>query len=133
MMSLKKILIADDEDEMREELSIILKDEGYDVCTAGDGKAALKLITKQKFDLLLLDLKMPILNGFEVLEALHESKVKIKTIVLTGSILGSSLPDAEDMSYTEKSRILKFADTVMNKPFDIPKLLGNIRQYTSKK
>jgi CheY-like chemotaxis protein len=134
-MMKKRILITDDDAEMRAEIAAILKDEGYEVRTAGDGRAALKLIEKQKFDLLLLDLKMPVMTGFEVLKKLDADKIKIKVkvIVLTGSIIGSSLPDQKDMSFEEKGRILKLADAVMNKPFDIARLVEKIKRYTSGK
>ncbi|MCE5301080.1 MAG: response regulator [Spirochaetia bacterium] len=124
----KTVLITDDENEMREELSGVLKDEGYKVFEAADGQAAMKVLKKHKIDVMLLDLKMPVMTGFEVLEELKKNRIKVKTIVLTGSILGSTLPDAKDISYTEKIRILKFADLVMNKPFDVVKLLGKIGQ-----
>jgi CheY-like chemotaxis protein len=129
----KWVLIADDEVEMREEISEVLKDEGYEVRTVGDGKSALKLIKKQKFDVMILDLKMPVMTGFEVLRELDTKKIKIRTIVLTGSILGSSLPDEKDISNVEKTRTLKLADLVMNKPFDIVKLIQAIKKYTSEK
>jgi len=128
----KRILIADDDAEMRSEIAGILKDDGYDVKTAGDGAAALKLIRKQKFDLLLLDLKMPVMTGFEVLKKLGADKVKLKVIVLTGSIIGSSLPDEQGLDSAEKTRILKMADSVMNKPFDIARLMEKIKRYTGK-
>jgi len=129
----KRILIADDDAEMRDEVAEILKDEGYEVRTVGDGKAVLKLIKKQKFDALLLDLKMPVMTGFELLKELDAKKIRIKTIVLTGSILGSSLPGEKGMSYEEKRRILKLADIVINKPFDIVKLIETVKRYTSEK
>jgi CheY-like chemotaxis protein len=129
----KRILIADDDAEMRDEIAGILKDEGYEVRTAENGQEALKLIRKQKFNVLLLDLKMPVMTGFEVLEQLEKDKIKLKTIVLTGSIIGSSLPDEKDISNDEKTRILKLADWVMNKPFDIGRLMERIKRYTSGK
>jgi CheY-like chemotaxis protein len=130
-MSRKWVLIADDETEMREEIAIILRDEGYEVRTAPDGKAALKMIKKQKFDVLLLDLKMPVMTGYELLKELDSKNIHLKTIVLTGSILGSTLPDEKGISYKEKTRILKLADTVMNKPFDVMKLLDKVKQYSA--
>jgi CheY-like chemotaxis protein len=130
-MSKKRVLIADDEDEMREELSSILTDEGYEVSTAPDGRAALKLIKKKKFDVMLIDLKMPVMTGFEVLKELNAKKIRIRTIVLTGSALDSTLPDEKEISRAEKTRILKMADAVMNKPFDITRLLEKVRMYSS--
>lgn len=125
-MAKTTVLITDDENEMRQELSVILKDEGYRVLQAANGREAMKVIHNNKIDVMLLDLKMPVMTGFDVLKELAGKKIRVKTIVLTGSILGSTLPDEKDISYAEKTRILKFADFVMNKPFDVVKLLGKI-------
>ncbi|PKL92105.1 MAG: hypothetical protein CVV21_04975 [Candidatus Goldiibacteriota bacterium HGW-Goldbacteria-1] len=122
----KTVLITDDEKDMREELSTILKGEGYMVMQAANGREAIDLIKKHKIDVMLLDLKMPVMTGFDVLKVLEAEKNTIRTIVLTGSILGSTLPDKDDLSYAEKTKILKFADIVLNKPFDVVKLLGKI-------
>lgn len=130
-MAKKRILITDDENEMREEIAMILKGEGYSVVQAADGAAAMKILKKNRIDLMLLDLKMPVMNGFEVLKRMAGLKISVRTIVLTGSILGSSLPDEREISHDEKNRILKLADHVMNKPFDIAKLLEKIGFYIS--
>ena len=130
-MAKKRVLIADDDAEMRAEISEILTDEGYEVKTVADGQSVIKLVKKEKFDVLLLDLKMSGVTGFDVLKELNIKKMKMKVIVLTGSILGSSLPDEKSISYREKTRILKLADTVMNKPFYIVKLIEKVRQYTA--
>ena len=125
------VLVTDDDAEMREEIALILSDEGFKVRTAPDGKAAIKMIKDNIFDLLLLDLKMPVMTGFEVLKNLDALKIRIKTIVLTGSILGSTLPDEKGMTYAEKTRILALADAVMSKPFDVLKLIEKVKSLTS--
>lgn len=132
-MAQTRVLVADDENEMRTELALLLGKRGYLVETAENGKKAVELIKKQKIEILILDLKMPLMSGFDVLKYLHEIKSKIKTIVITGSILGSTLPDKDNMPQAEKKRILKFADVVMNKPFNAPKLLENIKVLSGSK
>jgi CheY-like chemotaxis protein len=129
----KLILIADDDREMSYEISGILKNRGYESIIAGDGQAALKLIGKKKIDLLLLDLKMPVMTGFDVLKKLDEKKIKIKTIVLTGNVLDSSLCDEKSGNNEEEKSLLKLADAVINKPYDMKKLLEKIKKYTSEK
>ena len=126
------MLVTDDENEMRTELALLLNNRGYNVQTAENGKAAVGLIKKQEFDIMILDLKMPLMSGFDVLKYLNEKGSKIKTIVLTGSILGSTLPDEEGMPQAEKKRILKFADIVMNKPFNAVKLLESIKALSGR-
>jgi CheY-like chemotaxis protein len=129
----KKVLIADDDAEMRKEVSEILKSEGYLVKTAGDGRSVMKQLEKTKFDVLLLDLKMPLMSGYEVLVEMQKKKIKLRTIVLTGNILGSGLPEKDGMNSAEKAGILKLADSVMNKPFDIVKLIEKISVYACQK
>ena len=85
----KWILIADDDSVICGGLSEALKDEGYETVTAENGEDALELLKARRFDLLLLDLKMPRINGFEVLKKLEDEKMAIKTVVLTGNLLGN--------------------------------------------
>ncbi len=123
----KTILLADDDPEMRAEISDILKDEGYDVLTAADGKEAIDTLKKQNVNLLLLDLKMPVINGYEVLRALEKEHIRVKTIVLTASIIVPSMPDEISISYEEKKKVLKLADAVLNKPVDMALLVEKIK------
>jgi CheY-like chemotaxis protein len=62
----KKILIVEDDFDTRYVLSLILKDEGYEVITAADGECALAVATEQKPDLIITDVNMPRLNGVEL-------------------------------------------------------------------
>ena len=61
-----------------------LKKEGYSVATASDGDEAIALIKKEKFELVLLDIKLPGLDGFEVLKFIKKSFPAMKVIMLTG-------------------------------------------------
>lgn len=65
----KKILIIDDEDNMRHMLSALLSGQGYSVETAGDGAAGLELLEDQEFDFVLCDIKMPTMDGMSFLKA----------------------------------------------------------------
>jgi DNA-binding response OmpR family regulator len=62
----KKILLADDEEDIKAVVSLYLKSRGYEVITAFDGLAALDMARAEKPDLILLDVMMPVVNGFEV-------------------------------------------------------------------
>ncbi len=67
----KKILIIDDDKELCEEMAEILKGEGYDVSTAFDGLAGKKLIEENHYNLLLLDVKLPDINGLDILKSMR--------------------------------------------------------------
>ncbi len=83
-MAPAKILIVDDEEDIRQELSKWLNDVGYKTSEAASGNAALALARRMNFDAVLLDLRLPDLDGFEVLQKLHEDYPDICIIVLTG-------------------------------------------------
>ena len=67
-----RILIADDEKEIRSLLKLYLENEGYEVAEAGDGEEALKVMAEGNISLCLLDIMMPKLDGFHVLQKLRE-------------------------------------------------------------
>ncbi len=78
-----RILIVDDEEAARKSLMDILRLEGYQVATAGDGKRGLELLADEPFDLMLLDLKMPGLGGLAVLEQARQLAPETKVILFT--------------------------------------------------
>jgi len=78
------ILIVDDEPVVRESLEQWFMDEGYRVCVASNGKDALAALTKQPFDLALLDIKMPGMDGMELQGRLHEADPDLPVIIMTG-------------------------------------------------
>ena len=69
---MKKILVADDEMSIRLLYSEELKEEGYDVVTASNGKEALEIVSREPLDLVILDIKMPEMSGIEVLRQIKE-------------------------------------------------------------
>jgi len=78
-----KILVVDDERSMRDFLSIMLKKTGYDVTTAVDGEEAVKILHKDIFDLVITDLKMPKVDGLQVLKTVKELSPDTVVIVIT--------------------------------------------------
>lgn len=78
-----RILIADDEDSIRELLSRALSEKGYAVETAKDGVEALERVERQQYSLVLLDIWMPRMNGLEVLSKLHARPSPPRVIVMT--------------------------------------------------
>lgn len=69
---MKRILVADDEMSIRLLYSEELKEEGYDVITAANGKEALEIVAREPLDLVILDIKMPEMSGIEVLRQIKE-------------------------------------------------------------
>lgn len=86
-----KVLVADDEKNVRLSLVYILFDAGYDVIEPEDGAAAVRKAVLEQPDLILLDVMMPVMNGFEVLKQLRENPAteSIPVVLLT------ALPPAE--------------------------------------
>ncbi|HSA79055.1 MAG TPA: sigma-54 dependent transcriptional regulator [Nitrospirota bacterium] len=80
---MSKILVVDDEQSMRDFLSIMLKKEGYDVVTAENGGGALKAIQAEIFDLVITDVKMPDIDGIEVLKTVKEVSPETVVIMIT--------------------------------------------------
>ncbi|MGA1867876.1 MAG: response regulator [bacterium] len=124
-----RILLIDDDQEMCEELSEILEDEGYHVGVAFDGLDGMDLIEKQKWDMLLLDLKLPGLTGIEILRRIKEKDMKMKVLVLTGRPLSKNfLKDGNGEEEDDQDETLKLADGVINKPYNIEVMLRQVKE-----
>jgi DNA-binding response OmpR family regulator len=128
----KKILIVDDDEEICEEFSEILREEHYSVETAYDGLKAGPMIAKGGYDLIILDLKLPGLSGFELLKMVRNNKIPSRVLILTGRPLLNKKA-LKELSGTnkEEEKILKLADEIVNKPFDIKYLLSKIKELVS--
>ena len=83
-----KVLVVDDEANMRRVLEIMLTRQGYRTHSAADGQQAFDLLREQTFDLVISDLRMPLINGIELLRKLRESQIDVPLIMITaqGSI-----------------------------------------------
>lgn len=112
---MKKILIVDDEQDLRDLLDNYLTNEGYEVSKAGDGVEALSLFSKYTYDLVVLDIMIPKIDGFGVCEVIKkQSNVPI--------VFLSALND-------EGSQIKgydKSADDYVTKPFSMPVFLRKV-------
>jgi two-component system, response regulator, stage 0 sporulation protein F len=80
---MKKILVADDEMAIRLLYSEELKEEGYDVYTAANGREALDIIDTVPLDLVILDIKMPEMDGIEALRQIKEKKPDLPVLLST--------------------------------------------------
>jgi len=79
-----KVLIVDDEERFRKTLSKLLTAQGLEVYSAGSGDEALDLIRKHPVDIVLLDMRMPGMNGIDTLSAIKKIDPMIEVIMLTG-------------------------------------------------
>ncbi|TAK57671.1 MAG: response regulator [Bacteroidetes bacterium] len=113
-----KILVVDDEEALRTVLSGELVNEGYEVGTAGDGDEAITIIKQRPFDIVLLDIKMPKVDGFEVLKFIKKDYPSIKVIMLTAFA---------DLKNAIESKKLG-AEDFISKPYDLVDLLTTIER-----
>ena len=112
----KKILLVDDERSIRESLSKILRVENYDVLLAENGQEAMEMHRAEIIDLLVLDLNMPVQNGWATLEWLAEVHPLLPVIIITGRCNQRALAETAG------------ADALMEKPLDVPLLLQTVRE-----
>src|SRR4051812_22045992 len=82
------ILIADDEPAIAAAFADVLNDEGYETLTVGDGAAALSLLARRGVDLVIADVMMPRLNGFQLLAALRETGRSVPMILVSAHLPG---------------------------------------------
>lgn len=108
-----RILLVEDEETIRELLRLNLELEGYEVVSTGNGKHALELIAGQHFDLLLLDVMLPDVDGFSITEQVRLSDTATPILLLT----------AKDMAQDRVTGLKKGADDYLTKPFNLEELL----------
>ena len=80
---MKPILVVDDEAIVRESIKDWLQDANYQVATAESGEEALKMVEKQDFSVMVLDLRLPGMHGLEVLKKVKAKRPDIKSIIIT--------------------------------------------------
>lgn len=115
-----KILIVDDDREIRFFVRKALEKEGYNVVEAGDGKECLGVIRKQPVDLVLMDVMMPGMDGWEVARRIREDKSLRSTKIVMLTVRNGE----QDM---EKSFQYAGSDGHLNKPFVAEQLLSTIK------
>jgi DNA-binding response OmpR family regulator len=112
------ILLAEDHSSLRDIVSVYLMRQGYHVRTAGSGRSALEVLEAEEIDLLLLDLMLPGIDGFEVLRRLREKQDKASPYVVVVSALTTE-PDRKKVEELG-------CDDYLPKPFHLPHLLERI-------
>jgi DNA-binding response OmpR family regulator len=119
------ILVADDEPAIRTMLEVILSADGHEVISLSDGKAVLEYLKSHTPDVMLLDVKMPQLNGFEICSRIRRIKrlAHVPVMLLTGF----------DDDQTRDHAKLVGADDVVYKPLSGKNLRGRVTQLVESK
>jgi len=128
----RNILLIDDDKEMTEEVSEILSEEGYRVTVANDGLQADALLFKNCYDLVLLDLKMPGMDGFTVFKRLKKRNCEAKVIIVTAKPLDGDLTDGVDGLTAEDYELLRKVNGIIIKPYNIESMLTMVKEIIEK-
>jgi len=112
------IIVIDDDKSVREIVARVLRDEGYEVVTAGNGREALERTARRSFDLVFLDIKMPGLHGLDVLTLLTAGRPHTPVVILTGQVDSDTEEEALQRGafayLTKPCRVNEIADIANN-------------------
>ena len=122
MIQKYRILIVDDDATIRSTMEAILEDEGYSVDSAANGKEAIKKTNEQIYNLALLDIRLPDMEGVELLKLMKDSVPRMRKIMVTGF---PSLQNAVEA-------VNRNADAYLIKPVDIDQLLTTVKEQLEK-
>lgn len=120
---MEKILVVEDDEKIARVIQLELEYANYKIDIAHTGKSALERLENENFDLILLDVMIPELNGLEVLRRVREQNEDVKIIMLT----------ARDAVMDKVSGLDSGANDYMTKPFEIEELLARIRVHLKEK
>ena len=120
---MEKILVVDDEQSLREVLSIMLKRAGYAVTIATDGEDAVELLQREIFDLVITDLRMPKVDGMEVLKAVKSASPETVVLIITAFASADSAVEAMKQG----------AYDYLTKPFQVDEVQLIIRNALEKR
>jgi two-component system alkaline phosphatase synthesis response regulator PhoP len=123
-MSTKKpsILLVEDEENLHEALKMNLELEGYEVTSAFDGAAAMQAVQNEYFDLIVLDVMIPQLDGFSVTQNIRLTNNEVPILILS----------AKNTSADRVQGLKKGADDYMTKPFNLEELLLRVHKLIDK-
>jgi two-component system alkaline phosphatase synthesis response regulator PhoP len=116
------ILLVEDEENLHEALKLNLELEGYKVVSAMDGLQAIKALQSQYFDLMILDIMLPEIDGIEVLETIRVQNNEVPTLILS----------AKNTSADRVLGLKKGADDYLTKPFNLEELLLRVQKLIEK-
>ncbi len=113
-----RILVVEDDSLIREVLEMALLGEGYVVDTAGDGISAVEYLSTETPDLVVLDLALPLIDGFQVCQVIRRQSATASVPVLVVSALASAT--------AIRAAYRAGADVYLDKPFDLTEFLANV-------
>ena len=116
------ILLVEDEENLQEALKLNVELEGYEVTCLGDGASALKKVKEEYFDLILLDVMLPELDGFDVSENIRLQNIETPILMLS----------ARSGSADRVTGLKKGADDYLTKPFNLEELLLRVEKLIDK-
>ena len=121
MTQTNKILIVDDEQHVRQLLSKVLRKEGYEIYTAADGREGLQIFQDNNIDVIISDIKMPVMDGIEFLHEVKAQQPDVGFILITAFATTETAIDA----------IKSGAQDYVTKPFDINEIINAVRKIVA--
>ncbi len=118
MSNVLKILVVDDDENIRNTLKTILSEKGYLVDVVGTGKEAIRKTESEAFNVVILDIRLPDIEGVEILKKMHDTVPKTRKIMLTG------YPTQQNAITALNNK----ADVYLVKPVSVEVLLGKIQE-----
>jgi two-component system response regulator AtoC len=122
MDSEARILIVDDDENIRKVLMAILEDKGYNMVAVGTAREAIKKTEKDCYNLALIDIRLPDMEGIDLLTKIRETTPRMRKIIITGY---PTLQNAVDA-------VNRGADAYIMKPFDVERVLSTISEQLRK-
>ena len=110
------ILVVDDESEIVDQVKEYFEEEGFRVLTAETGSEGIRLIKRERPDILILDMKLPDMAGLSVLKIAKKASPLTKVITITGYVDQAMMDQAEELG----------RDTFLQKPFDLERLKNEV-------
>ena len=122
MTDANKVLVIDDDDLILKTLGNVLAKQGYFYRLAGDAETALKHVAENEFDIILADIRMPVMNGVDAVKKIQDdrkrqNRIEIPIIFITGY--------ADDGMHFKAGRL----GEVIQKPFNLDQLMITMREY----
>lgn len=116
------ILLVEDEVNLHESLKMNLELQGYEVTSAFDGPAAMKAVSNEYFDLIILDVMIPVMDGYNVTQNIRLTNLEVPILILS----------ARDSTADRVMGLKKGADDYLTKPFDLEELLLRVQKLIQK-